>query len=585
MILYLRLSIISILAISITGTGIVYAENTSGPVLFMKSNSVGHIYANFTFHVLDNHTWDPMPQLNTNLSDPNPITSKDLTIIASPSSITANKSSVAVTYTITAKNDIKGVYSLFLFFCGESPLVVGLNESEVNPAILDRYFNGNYNCPMMTGATPEMNIVGYSGMISKIISTIPSNTSNVEIQDIQVQPSTIKVGDTFKVNATLVNNYPIPIFLTSGVCQAPFSVTFDNHVAVNQNQIICPAMAVLQKIEPSGKTTITSPSFALTYRATEEGTANATVTIPYSIRNQTDANQSEIEKTISKSFLFTITAPTLQTTSVVPPLKQFKEGIAAKDVKCEQGLQLVIKAEDGSPACVNSIHVAKLVTLGWAQSQENNGIVVTLSEGQREGPLLVQKILPDSIQGLDFREYPLATNVGYPITLHIGDSASNGCTVELTLVNISNNTATFLKKEYQNRPCPICLSENTVIDTPNGPINVKELKIGMAVLTQDSSGHKQTAIILKTGRTLAPPDHRMVHLVLADKRQLYVSPNHPTSDGRLFGELLVGDTLDSSKIKSTEQLSYNGTYTYDILPSGQTGFYWANGILAASTLK
>src|SRR2546428_6485897 len=34
------------------------------------------------------------------------------------------------------------------------------------------------------------------------------------------------------------------------------------------------------------------------------------------------------------------------------PLKQFKSGIAANDIKCEQGLQLVIKAEDGSPACV-----------------------------------------------------------------------------------------------------------------------------------------------------------------------------------------------------------------------------------------
>ena len=226
-----------------------------------------------------------------------------------------------------------------------------------------------------------------------------------------------------------------------------------------------------------------------------------------------------------------------------------------------------------------------MIARGWAENQENIGIILTLSEGQREGPLLVQKIFPDSIQGLDFREYPLATNVGYPITLHIGDSASNGCTVELTLVKISISTATFLKKEYQNRPCPICLSENTVIDTPNGPINVKELKDGMTVLTQDSSGHKQTAVILKTGRTLVPTDHKMVHVILDDKRELYVSLNHPTADGILFGELLVGDPLDGSKIKSAEQVPYNGTFTYDILPSGQTGFYWANGILVGSTLK
>ena len=218
-------------------------------------------------------------------------------------------------------------------------------------------------------------------------------------------------------------------------------------------------------------------------------------------------------------------------------------------------------------------------------TNQDNGTLVILGEGQREGPLLVQKILPDGIEGLNFREFPLATNVGYPINLHIGDSASNGCTVVLTLVKISGSTATFLKKEYQNRPCPICLSENTLIDTSNGPVNVKELREGMTVFTQDSSGHKDNATILKTGRTLVPPGHRMVHVVLDDKRELYVSPNHPTADGRLFGELLGGNTLDGSKIKSIEQVSYNGTYTYDILPSGKTGFYWANEILVDSTLK
>ena len=132
------------------------------------------------------------------------------------------------------------------------------------------------------------------------------NTNNVEIQNIQVQPPTIKVGNTFTVNATLVNNSPNLILLQHGVCDGPFSVVFDNHVTVNQNQIICPMIAMLQKIEPGGKITITSPGSALAYRATAAGTANATVTIPYTMRNQTDPNQPETEKTISKSFLFTI---------------------------------------------------------------------------------------------------------------------------------------------------------------------------------------------------------------------------------------------------------------------------------------
>jgi len=38
--------------------------------------------------------------------------------------------------------------------------------------------------------------------------------------------------------------------------------------------------------------------------------------------------------------------------SELPPLKQFKLGIKAKDVTCKEGLHLIIKAKDGSPACV-----------------------------------------------------------------------------------------------------------------------------------------------------------------------------------------------------------------------------------------
>lgn len=431
-------------------------------------------------------------------------------------------------------------------------------------------------------------IVIFASSLVFVSNTVfADTTNNIEIQNILVQPSMIKVGDTFTINATLINNSPNSISLQRGVCEGPFSVIFDNHVTVVQNKIACPMMLMIQKLDPGQKTAGTSPGSALIYRAAESGTANATVTFSYGVWDQT-AN-SNTWKTISKSFSFTISDNSTGTKTVnenvLSPLKQFKSGIAAQDVTCNKGLQLVIKAKDNSPACVYSSTAAKLVRLGWAKSQENTGVVVTLGEGQRDGPLLVQKIFQDSVQGLDFREYPLATNVGYPITLHIGDSASNGCTVELTLVKISNGTATFLKKEYQNRPCPICLSENTVIDTPNGPVNVKELKVGMNVLTQDILGHKQAGIILKTGKTLVPQNHTMVHLVLADNRELYVSPNHPTSDGRFFGNLLSGDTLDGSKIKSAEQVPYNGTFTYDILPSGQTGFYWADGILVASTLK
>ncbi len=107
----------------------------------------------------------------------------------------------------------------------------------------------------------------------------------------------------------------------------------------------------------------------------------------------------------------------------------------------------------------------------------------------------------------------------------------------------------------------------------------------MLVWTMDSSDHKHAAIILKTGKTLVAPLHMMIHVVLKDGRQLFASPGHPTADGRFIGILSTGDILDNSSIKSVASVKYDENYTYDILPSGSTGFYWANGILVGSTLK
>jgi len=49
------------------------------------------------------------------------------------------------------------------------------------------------------------------------------------------------------------------------------------------------------------------------------------------------------------------------------PLKQIKSGIQAQDVKCNQGLQLLIKTEEGSPICVKPDTASKLIQRGWAK--------------------------------------------------------------------------------------------------------------------------------------------------------------------------------------------------------------------------
>jgi hypothetical protein len=96
-----------------------------------------------------------------------------------------------------------------------------------------------------------------------------------------------------------------------------------------------------------------------------------------------------------------------------------------------------------------------------------NASIVTLKEGQREGPLLVQKIHSDNVEGLNFPEYPLAREEGLPITLHIGERASNGCTIMLTLIKIENASAVFEKVVDENRPCPICWYQEALLSGRN----------------------------------------------------------------------------------------------------------------------
>jgi hypothetical protein len=142
--------------------------------------------------------------------------------------------------------------------------------------------------------------------------------------------------------------------------------------------------------------------------------------------------------------------------------------------------------------------------------------------------------------------------------------------------------------EQQRNPtittCPICLAKGTLIDTPRGPVAVEEMRVGMPVWTAAPNGDRVEGVVLKMVRVFVPPDHRVVHLKLADGRELVASPAHPTADGRTLSDLRPGDRVDGSRITQIEQTIYGGAATYDILPSGPSGFYWANGMLLGSTL-
>jgi hypothetical protein len=132
--------------------------------------------------------------------------------------------------------------------------------------------------------------------------------------------------------------------------------------------------------------------------------------------------------------------------------------------------------------------------------------------------------------------------------------------------------------------CPICLARGTPIDTPAGSIPVERLRQGDVVWTRAADGTRIAAPVDRVGSAPAPPSHRVVHLVLADGREAWVSPGHPTDDGRAVGDLRPGDVLDGSHVVAVDREPYGGGDTFDLLPLGETATYWAAGIPLGSTL-
>ena len=50
---------------------------------------------------------------------------------------------------------------------------------------------------------------------------------------------------------------------------------------------------------------------------------------------------------------------------LLSPLKQFKSGVEPSDVKCREGLVLLLRLTTGTPACVTQSTSEKLVSYGW----------------------------------------------------------------------------------------------------------------------------------------------------------------------------------------------------------------------------
>lgn len=99
---------------------------------------------------------------------------------------------------------------------------------------------------------------------------------------------------------------------------------------------------------------------------------NVTASTPSvkTMTNQTSTNQTgmmnpDMNKTMTPTNS-TVSPPVVTKPKMLLPLEQVKSGVAPKDVQCKQGYSLILKAEDGSAACVDSAVAQVLVQRGWA---------------------------------------------------------------------------------------------------------------------------------------------------------------------------------------------------------------------------
>lgn len=139
--------------------------------------------------------------------------------------------------------------------------------------------------------------------------------------------------------------------------------------------------------------------------------------------------------------------------------------------------------------------------------------------------------------------------------------------------------------EPADTACPICLAAGTRIDAPEGAVAVQELRVGTPIWTTDMAGDRIRGHVVRLVTRRQDTPVLLLTLTLHDGRSVTAAAAHPTADGRTLGTLRRGDAFDGSVIASITAVVAPSQATFDLLPSGPTGTYRANGVLLASTLR
>ena len=144
--------------------------------------------------------------------------------------------------------------------------------------------------------------------ISTLDDLVNKLVTGVKLENIITVPKEVHVGDTFEVNATVINTLPLNTTFIAGNCNSDFSTNLNNIV----EEIMTPQCMnrVLPTIlEPGDKTTVQERSgTGKQYKAVAEGEANGNAILLYSIEVQPEGSllTTSLNSQVVKPFSLTI---------------------------------------------------------------------------------------------------------------------------------------------------------------------------------------------------------------------------------------------------------------------------------------
>ena len=145
--------------------------------------------------------------------------------------------------------------------------------------------------------------------ISTLDDLVNKLVTGVKLENIITVPNEVHVGDTFEVNATVINTLPLNITFIAGNCNSDFSTNL-NTIVEEIMTPQCMNRVLPTVLEPGDKTTVQERSgTGKQYKAVAEGEANGNAILSYSIEVKSEGSlltTTSLNSQVVKPFNVTI---------------------------------------------------------------------------------------------------------------------------------------------------------------------------------------------------------------------------------------------------------------------------------------